>query len=137
MCPGCKGKDFLAVPSGLQKLRAECISKPPLVAKSALSPALGSVLSAIPHVSLERWDSQRGGESRLTPHCLDSRPALTLISCRALTDGTESVCAHLGNGDGDDSPDLQNGCEGSTSELMVYGWPPGSLTQRQSWLLRA
>ena len=118
VCPGCKGKDFLAVPSGLRKLRAECISKPPLVAKSALSPALSSVLSAIP-VSLERRDSQRSGKRRLTPRCLDSRPALTLIGCRALTNGIESVCAHLGNGDGDDSLHLQNGCEGSRSELMV------------------
>ena len=94
-------------------------SKPPLVAKSALSPAPGLVLSAIPHVSLERQDSQRGGGRRLTPRCLDSRPALALIGCRALTNVIESVCAHLGNGDGDDSPDFQNGCEGSTSELTV------------------
>ena len=50
---------------------------------------------------------------------MDSHPALILISCRVLTNGTESDCAHLGNGDGDDSPDLQNGCEGSMSELMV------------------
>ena len=69
----------------------------------------------------EEWKEQTdtARKRRLTPRCLDSRPALTLIGCRALTNGIESVCAHLGNGDGDDSLHLQNGCEGSRSELMV------------------
>lgn len=91
---GCKGGDSLALPSGLWKLGAGCVDKPPSSAGSSLSPALCFVFFTVPHVSLEKTYSQSSSEHRLRIQ-LDSNPALMLRSCVALSNVIEPVRAQL------------------------------------------